>query len=138
MDSHRPVVFFIARSSLSRFLVVDDHALVRRGLVKILAESFPSAEFAEASDTVDALALVRDGQWDIILVDLNLPGRDGLALLGDLSDMTPHPYSLSAPIKRPNSRLGACELEPGGTSPRIARRKSSPLRPRRSFLVGPT
>jgi two-component system invasion response regulator UvrY len=74
---------------VARFLVVEDHALVRHGLVKILSERFPDAEFAEASNAAHALTLLREGTWDIALVDLNLPGRDGLALLEDLKELTP-------------------------------------------------
>jgi two-component system, NarL family, invasion response regulator UvrY len=72
-----------------RFLLVDDHAVVRRGLMHILSEAFPGSSFGEAGSAAEALNLVNAERWDVALIDLNLPGRDGLALLEELRHTLP-------------------------------------------------
>lgn len=64
-----------------RLLICDDHALVRAGLRQILAEA-PDLEVAgEAADGPAALREVRRGGFDVVLLDIALPGRDGLDVL---------------------------------------------------------
>ena len=65
---------------MTSFLIVDDHAVVRRGLHQILRESFRDAKFGDASSAAEALELAGQERWDIALIDLNLKGRDGLSL----------------------------------------------------------
>ncbi len=69
---------------MTRVLVVDDHAVVRRGLNQILSESIQDAQFGEAGSAAEALELLDRERWDVALIDLNLPGRDGLSLLQEL------------------------------------------------------
>lgn len=70
---------------MMRILVVDDHAVVRRGLRDILMEEFPNAEIAEAVDANEAEALLTKKRFNIALLDINLPGgRGGLDLLEDI------------------------------------------------------
>jgi two-component system, NarL family, invasion response regulator UvrY len=66
---------------MTKFLIVDDHAVVRRGVNQILAESFPEAQFGEAGSGAEALDLAARHRWDIALLDLNLRDCDGLSLL---------------------------------------------------------
>ena len=75
---------------MKRILVVDDHAVVRRGIEGVLLEAFPHARFGEASQAADALELLAREPWDLVVVDLNLPGRDGLALLADVRGLYPN------------------------------------------------
>src|SRR5437667_3783033 len=65
-------------------LIVDDHAVVRQGLKQILTEEFPKVQFGEAGNGPDALDLARGRNWDVIILDIFLPGRSGLDLLTDL------------------------------------------------------
>jgi two-component system invasion response regulator UvrY len=67
-----------------RVLIVDDHAVVRCGLLALLAEAFHGAKFGEASDARQALEQLRKHEWDIVLLDLALPGKSGLDLLKEL------------------------------------------------------
>jgi two-component system invasion response regulator UvrY len=67
-----------------RILIVDDHAVVRRGLLSLLSDEFPSAVFGEAADTLQALICLRESRWDIALLDITLPGKSGLDLLKEL------------------------------------------------------
>lgn len=71
-----------------RILVVDDHALVRRGLIEILQRLPDVARFGEAGTAAEALALARE-PWDIVLLDLGLPDRHGLDVLRDLHARQP-------------------------------------------------
>jgi len=67
-----------------RILIVDDHAVVRRGLRQILADEFSGAKFAEAQNAGEALALASAEKWDCIVLDITLPGRNGLEVLREL------------------------------------------------------
>jgi len=67
-----------------RILVVDDHAVVREGLKRVLARMEGSVHVGEASSAAEALKLVRDANWDCALVDIAMPGKTGLELLKDL------------------------------------------------------
>jgi DNA-binding NarL/FixJ family response regulator len=70
-------------------LIVDDHPLVRRGIVEVLAEAFPGGRIGEASDGAEALQAVSDRAWDLVVLDLSLPGRTGLDVLKELRDARP-------------------------------------------------
>ena len=72
-----------------RLLIVDDHPLVRRGIVEVLAEAFPGGSIAEASDGAEALQAVYDGTWDLVVLDLSLPGRTGLDVLKEIRGACP-------------------------------------------------
>jgi DNA-binding NarL/FixJ family response regulator len=67
-----------------RILVVDDHPIVRRGLREILTEAPDVAEVGEAEHPQQALDLVRSSRWDVVVLDVGLPGRGGLEVLKDL------------------------------------------------------
>lgn len=64
-----------------KILIADDHAIVRKGLVQILREEFSAAEITEVSNSSEALVEVRRQIWDIILLDISMPGRNGIETL---------------------------------------------------------
>lgn len=72
-----------------RVLVVDDHAVVRRGLAELLSESSDIEVRGEAGTADDTMRAVRDGEWDAVVLDINLPDRSGLELLRDLKQEKP-------------------------------------------------
>jgi len=72
-----------------RVLVADDHAVVRRGLRQMLAETGDVAVAAEAATAAEALDLVRAQAFDVVVLDLSLPGRGGLDLLGEIKALRP-------------------------------------------------
>lgn len=78
---------------MSRILVVDDHAIVRSGIRRLLAE-FPSLALSEAADGETALELVRDRPFDLVILDLNLPGLGGLELLRRILKVNPKAFVL--------------------------------------------
>jgi DNA-binding NarL/FixJ family response regulator len=64
-----------------RILIVDDHALVRRGMAYVVKEGFPDADVAEADSATSALDAMRAAPADLALVDVRMPDLDGLELL---------------------------------------------------------
>jgi DNA-binding NarL/FixJ family response regulator len=74
---------------MMRVLIVDDHAIVRRGLKALLSDELPEAAFGEASDAQQALKEMRRGKWDVALLDITLPGKSGLELLKELKAARP-------------------------------------------------
>jgi len=72
-----------------RILIADDHAVVRQGLKQILAEAFKRASFGEAENSQQALERVRKEHWDIVILDLTMPGQSGLEVLKDIKQSHP-------------------------------------------------
>jgi DNA-binding NarL/FixJ family response regulator len=71
------------------FLLVDDHAVVRRGVRHLLAGAFRGAVFGEAASAQEALEMVWKKSWSIVLLDISMPGRSGLDVLPALKDARP-------------------------------------------------
>lgn len=67
-----------------RILIVDDHALFREGLKRILASEFPNAIFGEAANTGEALAQLWAKPWELVLLDVSMRGRSGLDVLKEI------------------------------------------------------
>lgn len=65
-------------------LIADDHVNVRRGLRELLADAFSSAHFSEASNGDDVLTQLLGAQPDILLLDINMPGRNGMDVLKEV------------------------------------------------------
>lgn len=74
---------------MKHILLVDDHEIVRRGLRQLLAEEFPNAEFGEATRLAQARELIVKLPWELVLLDINLPGGSGLGLIPDLRKLRP-------------------------------------------------
>ena len=73
-------------SEAIKILVADDHPLFRRGLVGLLSEQPDCRVVGEASSGPEALELSREGQPDVVLLDVHMPGGGGLAVVGALKD----------------------------------------------------
>jgi len=67
-----------------RILIADDHAVVRRGLKQILLDEFSTAEIEEVPDAETMLSKVLSQNWDVVISDINMPGRSGLDALKQL------------------------------------------------------
>ena len=72
-----------------KVLLVDDHAILRTGLRRILIDEFPGAEVGEAATADEALEELRRKPWDVVLLDISLPGRSGLDILPQIRATCP-------------------------------------------------
>jgi DNA-binding NarL/FixJ family response regulator len=68
-------------------LIVDDHEVVRSGVKNILGEQARAISFGEASTAPEALHLITQQSWDLVILDLSLAGRNGLELLKQLKQI---------------------------------------------------
>src|SRR6266446_1194196 len=96
-----------------KILIVDDHAIFRDGLRRILSDEFKAATFGDASNATEALDRVWKEKWDLVLLDITMHGRTGLDVLKEIrksaSDL---PYSYLADIRK-----GQISELPAGDSP---------------------
>jgi DNA-binding NarL/FixJ family response regulator len=74
---------------MRKILLVDDHEVVRDGVKKIFDEQPGAITFGEASTASEALRLVRDEDWDVVVLDLSLGDRSGLEVLKELKQIRP-------------------------------------------------
>lgn len=72
-----------------KVLVVDDHAIVRRGVISLLREHFKDVEIVEAEDSRQGFAAVLAGPLDLVILDISMPGRSGLDLIRDIKGEKP-------------------------------------------------
>jgi DNA-binding NarL/FixJ family response regulator len=69
-----------------RILIVDDHAIVRQGLRRILEEAKGIQVGGEAANGVEALKLMRTEKWDVVLLDISMPEKNGTDTLKQIMD----------------------------------------------------
>jgi DNA-binding NarL/FixJ family response regulator len=72
-----------------KILLADDHTVVRHGLKQILADEFKRATFGEARNAQEALNLVWKEPWDVVVLDITMPGRSGLEVLREIKKTNP-------------------------------------------------
>jgi two-component system, NarL family, invasion response regulator UvrY len=70
-------------------LLADDHAVVRRGLRDILASAFHGAQFIEASTGNEVLSAIRNSHCNLLVLDVNMPGRTGVEVLREVKRLCP-------------------------------------------------
>ncbi|MBA2732438.1 MAG: response regulator transcription factor, partial [Acidobacteria bacterium] len=73
-----------------KILIADDHAIVRQGLKQTVAEEPDMTVAGEAQNAQETLKLVREQEWDVIVLDITMPGRSGLDLLIELKREHPN------------------------------------------------
>jgi two-component system invasion response regulator UvrY len=73
-----------------KILLADDHAVLRRGLMEILAEEFLGAQFGEASTTPETQEALSRQRWDVLVLDIFMPGLSGLEVLNDVKRQHPN------------------------------------------------
>jgi two-component system invasion response regulator UvrY len=74
---------------MKRILIIDDHAVVREGVKKILDEMPGMSASGEASTASEALRLIREEEWSAVVLDLSLGARSGLEMLKELRQLRP-------------------------------------------------
>lgn len=72
-----------------RVVIADDHAIVRQGLKQILSETHDLVVTGEAEDGAEALHLARQSNWDVFLLDVTMPNRNGIDTLKQLKKEFP-------------------------------------------------
>ena len=72
-----------------KILIADDHAVFRHGLKDILANHFPGTAIGEAGTGQDAIGQVRKAAWNIVVLDVTMPGRNGVDVLWEIRQIRP-------------------------------------------------
>lgn len=72
-----------------RFLIADDHAVIRLGLIQILSEAFPDSQFGEAYNAHQIFEKIQEQAWDLVILDISLPDKSGLDVLKQLKSLYP-------------------------------------------------
>jgi len=72
-----------------RILIADDHAVVRRGLKQIIEETSDIVVQGEAGNAQEVLDKLRTGAWDVLVLDITMPGRSGIDILRDIRQQLP-------------------------------------------------
>lgn len=75
---------------MKRIIIADDHSFVRLGLIQILKDEYPSAEIKEAEDGEVLIKEVMKQHWDLVISDLDMPGRSGLEALEQIKLIQPN------------------------------------------------
>ncbi len=74
---------------MKRIILADDHSIIRLGLIQILKDEYPSAFIMEVSDGADLVKEVTLHDWDLVISDLDMPGRSGLEALEQIKVLKP-------------------------------------------------
>jgi len=72
-----------------KILIADDHTVVRKGLRQILLDHFREALIEEVSDAENLINKVMSAQWDVVISDINMPGRSGVDALKQIRGIFP-------------------------------------------------
>lgn len=73
-----------------KILIADDHAIVRKGLAQLLADEFPGVSIGETSGTQETLAELSLRRWDVLVLDIFMPGAGGgLTVLDEVKRQQP-------------------------------------------------
>ena len=94
---HSFFIIEISTNSMSlniKTLIVDDHSIVREGLKRILDETDDINVIAEARNGEDAIRLIQKHKFDMIILDISMPGKSGLELLQDIKSINPWQHVL--------------------------------------------
>jgi len=97
-----------------KVFIVDDHEIIREGLKKILKEESDLVVVGEAQNGAELLEKIPNIDCDIILLDMNMPGRNGLDLLGDLKNLNPKLHILVLSI-HPEDKFALRTLKAGAS-----------------------
>ncbi len=98
-----------------RILVADDHAIVRQGLKQVLVEEFPDAYIEESSSGQGTLKTVQEHEWDVLILDIHFPDKNGLDILKEVKIFRP---TLSVVVLSlyPEEQYGIRVLKAGGAA----------------------
>lgn len=72
-----------------RVLIADDHAIVRKGLKQLITDAYPTAHIGEVSNVESLVSEVMKSEWDLVITDINMPGRSGVEALHQVKQINP-------------------------------------------------
>ncbi len=72
-----------------RFLIADDHQIVRNGLRQLLEDGFAGCQCREAANSAEALQAIYEEECDLAILDVNMPGRSGIETLAEIKKTKP-------------------------------------------------
>lgn len=84
-----PPVIVFARDQMIRILIADDHAIVRAGLRQFIADQIDMEVTGEAATGDEAIALVRSEEFDVVLLDISMPDKNGVDTLRAIKQIRP-------------------------------------------------
>ncbi len=126
---------------MSHVLVVDDHSILREGLKNLLLSEGDVRRVTEAADSAEALRAVREHDFAVVLLDINLPGRSGLDVLVQIKRLRPGLPVLMLSMHEESQyglraiRAGASGYLPKSCDPRVLLDAIKALRQGRRYLT---
>ena len=72
--------------AMIRILLADDHTMFRQGLKTLLSSASGIEVAAEAENTAEILSIIKRNQLDVVVLDISMPGRDGIDIMGELRE----------------------------------------------------
>src|ERR1039458_16298 len=108
-------MFGPASGHMMNILIADDHPNVRRGLRELLIDAFPGSEFFEACNGDEVFAQLLLSRPDLMLLDINMPGRSGFEVLKDVRKSHPHLPVIMVSVQ-PESQYALRCLQAGATA----------------------
>jgi len=97
-----------------KVFIVDDHEIIRQGLKMILKEAPDLMVVGEAQDGTEAMRKIKNTEIDIVLLDMNMPGRSGIELIGDIKSLKPKIHILVLSI-HPEDKFALRTLKAGAS-----------------------
>jgi two-component system, NarL family, invasion response regulator UvrY len=97
-----------------KVLVVDDHPIFRQGLIRIISKLPDFLVAAEASDGVEALSKLNSDEYDLMILDISMPGRSGLDIIKEVKKLKPHTKILVLTI-HPSNQYALRSLKAGAS-----------------------
>lgn len=97
-----------------KVFIVDDHEIIRQGLKMILKEADDLVVVGEAQDGIEALKNIKVTECDVLLLDMNMPGRSGIDLLSDIKAQKPKIHILVLSI-HPEEKFALRTLKAGAS-----------------------
>jgi two-component system, NarL family, invasion response regulator UvrY len=74
----------MSASHTIRILLADDHTILRQGLKQIINDALPNVEFGEAGNAEETTSRLKERPWDVLILDINMPGRNGFEVLAEV------------------------------------------------------